>query len=165
MIIKGQFKTFGFWFSLSAVTGGLSVILYWLIVGFDGTPIAGKLFLGFVLFLLLCIYGKLLLETNIIKIDTTNKTVTFKNLLTQKSSTHNFCDFDGKLVWYEPIRGGQVRNFYFIKNKKAVKKISGFIFSNQKELEKALSEIKDLGTTNYSYLKSWKVFLKLRIID
>ncbi|HWI90574.1 MAG TPA: hypothetical protein VNT20_04825 [Flavisolibacter sp.] len=142
MTIKGQYKTFGFWFSLASV-GGLIALIYWLFIGLGDTPIAGQIFFGFVLFLLICIYGKLLFDANLITVDTTSKTVTFKNVLTQQTSTYHFTDFDGKLVWYEPIKGGQVRNFYFIHERKAIKKISGFIYSNQKELEEALVDIKE----------------------
>lgn len=165
MIVKGQFKTFGFWFSITAFVGGVATVFYWLLKGFNDTPVVGQIFLGVVLLLLICIYGNLLLDANIIAIDTTSKKVTFKNLLTRQISRFNFSDFDGKLVWYEPINGGRVRNFYFIKNKKAIKKISGFIFSNQKELEESLMTIRDLGTTKYSFLKSLKVLFGFPIID
>ena len=158
MKIKGQFKTFGFWFSLISVIGGLSVIIYCFVFGVGNTPIAGQIFLYFVLIILLGVYGKLLYDANLVTVDTQSKTVDFVNVFTRRHSVYNFKDFDGKLVWYEPIKGGYVRNFYFIQNKKAVKKISAFIYSNQKELEEALADISDLGTTKYSYLKSWKVF-------
>lgn len=165
MTVKGRFKTFGFWLSIASVIGGLIALCYWLFIGLGDTPIAGQFFFGLVFFLLLSVYGKLLFDANLITVDTTNKTVAFKNVLTRQTSTYYFSDFDGKLVWYEPIKGGHVRNFYLIQNKKAIKKISGFIYSNQKELEDALADIKDLGTTNYSYWKSWKVFLGFAIID
>ncbi|NNV56087.1 hypothetical protein [Limnovirga soli] len=165
MIIRGQFKTFGFRFSLIAVIGGLISLIYFILFGVGNTPIAAQFFLYFVLILLLSIYGKLLYDANLISINTKDKTVTFVNIFTRNSSKYNYSDFDGKLVWYEPIRGGYVRNFYFIQNKKAVKKISGFIYSNQNDLEEELIDIKDFGTTKYSYLKSWKVFFSIPIID
>jgi len=165
MIIKGQFKTFGFWFSLVAVIGGLITLIYFILFGVGNTPIVGQFFVYFVLILLICIYGKLLYDANLISIDTKNKTATFVNTFTRRNSKYNYSDFDGKLIWYEPISGGHARNFYLIQNKKAVKKISGFIYSNQNELEEALVDIKDFGTTKYSYLKSWKVFFGFPIID
>lgn len=165
MTINGHFKTFGFGLSLTSVIGALTALIYWLFAGLGDTPIAGQMFFGLVMFLLLFIYGKLLFDANLITIDTVDKTITFKNLFTRQIATYKFSDFDGKLIWYEPIKGGQVRNFYFILNKKAVKKISGFIYSNQKELEEALADMKDLGTTNYSYLKSWKVFFGFPVVD
>lgn len=165
MYIKGQFKTFGCWFSLVACITGLCVLIYALSFGVDITHVAGILFFYFVLSILLTIYGKILYDANLISIDIENKKIEFTNTFTRLKSVYDFMDLDGKLVWYEPIRGGHIRNFYLIKNKKAIKKISGFIYSNQRELEEALSEIKDLGTTNYSYLKSWKVFFGFPIID
>jgi hypothetical protein len=165
MIIKGQFKTFGFWLSLVSVIGGLSVFIYCFVFGVGNTPIAGQMFLYGVLIILLAVYSKLLYDANLIKVDTESKTITFVNLFTRHRSFYNFSDFDGKLVWFEPMRGFSSKNYYLIQNKKAVKKISGFIYSNQKEIEEALEDIKDLGTTKYSYLKSWKVFFGFSIID
>jgi hypothetical protein len=165
MNIKGQFKTFGFWFSLISVIGGLCVLIYCFVFGTGNTPIAGQIFLYSVLGILLAVYGRLLYDANLVTVDTQNKTIDFVNMFTRRRVVYNFRDFDGKLVWYEPIKGGQVKNFYFIKDKKAVKKLSSFIYSNQKDLEEVLSDIKDLGTTSYTYLKSWKVFFGFPIID
>ena len=165
MNIKGQFKTFGFWLSLISFIGGLCVLIYSFVFGMGNTPIAGQIFFYGVLGILLAVYGKLLYDANLVTVDTQNKTIDFVNIFTRHHVVYNFRDFDGKLVWYEPIKGAYVRNFYFIKDKKAVKKFSSFIYSNQKELEEALSDIKDLGTTNYTYLKSWKVFFGYPIID
>ncbi|MEO8712038.1 MAG: hypothetical protein ABI405_07950 [Parafilimonas sp.] len=165
MLIKGKFKSFGFRFSLISVLLGLSVFVYCLIFGLGNTPIAGQIFLYTVLILLLAMYGKLLYDANLITVDSEAKTITFINVFTRLPSSYNFSEFEGKLVWYEPIKGGSVRNYYLIRKKKAVKKISGFIYSNQKELEEALTDIKDLGTTKYSYLKSWKVFFGFPIFD
>jgi hypothetical protein len=165
MIIKGRFKTFGFWLSWVSVIGGVSVFIYCLAFGVGNTPLAGQIFLYGVLIILFVVYGKLLYDANLITVDTASKTINFVNLFTRHRSFYSFSDFDGKIVWYEPIKGGYVKNFYFIQNKKAVKKISGFIYSNQKDLEQALTDIKDLGTTNYTYLKSWKVFFGFPIIE
>ena len=165
MIINGQFKTFGFWFSTTSFLGGLCFLFYSFVIGLDNIPIIGQLFFYTVLGVLLATFGKFLYDANQIKIDIQNKTIDFVNVFTRQHLVYNFDEFDGKLVWYEPIKGGHIRNFYFIKDKKAIKKISSFIYSNQKELEEALSNIKDLGNTKYSYLKSWKVFFGFPIID
>ena len=165
MIIKGEFKTFGFWLSVISVLGGLFFFgfnIFWVL---NNISFAGQLFFFLVFSILIGTYGKLLYDANIITIETANKCVTFKNILTRQHSTYYFSDFDGKLVWYKPIKYGRIRNLYLIKNKKAVKKISGFLYSNQKELENALIDIKDLGITNYSYLKSWKALFGCEIID
>ena len=165
MIIKGQFKTFGFWLALVSVIGGLSILIYWLAYGVGDIPLAGKIVFFCVCILLITIYGKLLYDANQITIDTEAKTISFVNLFTRHHSQYIFSDFDGKLVWFEPMKGFYPKNYYLIKNKKAVKKISSFIYSNQEELEEALKDIHDFGVTNYSYLKSWKVFFGFPIID
>lgn len=165
MIIKGQYKTFGFWISLLSVIGGLCVFLYYIINGAGNTPIAGQICLYSLMTLLVGLYGKQLYDANQISIDTDFKTITFINLFTRQKSIFHFDDFDGKLVWDEPIKGGTVRKCFLIQDRRAKKKISGFIYSNHLELEKALTEIKDFGKTNYSYLKSVKVLFGYPIID
>ena len=165
MIIKGQFKTFGFWFSLVVIIGGLSAFIYFIVFGVGNTPATGQFFLYLVLLILISVYGKLLYDANLVTLDTKNKSIAFVNIFTRHRSFYYFSEFDGKLIWYEPIKSGYVRNYYFIQNKKAIKKISGFIYSNQKQIEEALIDIKDLGISKYSYLKSWKIFFGFPIID
>jgi hypothetical protein len=109
-------------------------------------------------------FRHLLYDSNLIQIDTTKQTITFKNQLTRKRSSFQFSDFDGKLLCFEPIKGGYVRNLYLVINKRAVRKFTDFIYSNQSEIESALSSIKDLGTFNYSYLKTWRISLGLPIL-
>ena len=165
MIIKAQFKTFGFCISIISVIGGAITLVYCFIYGLGKTPVAAQIALYGILVLLISIYGKILYDANLITIDTAEQTIKFINLFTRHHLFYKFSDLDGKLVWYEPVKGGYAKNLYFIQNKKAVKKISGFIYSNQKELEEALADIKDLGNIKYSFLKSWKVFFGYPIID
>lgn len=165
MVLKSKFGGFGFWFSLTMFSGGLGILIYLLTCGLRNTPLAGQVFLFTALIGLIVVYGKLLFDANLIAIDTTKKVITFINIFTRRRTLYTFSDFDGKVNWNEPIKGGYVRRYYLIQNRKAVKKITSFIYSNQKELEEALIEIKDLGTAKYSYLKSWKVFLGYPIID
>lgn len=134
MIIKGKFKTFGFWFSISAVIGGLAILIGISIKGFGSAPVAAQVFLLTVVFMLISLYGKLLYDANSIKINTEAKTISFKNLFTGVKTVYNFSDFDGKLVCYKPIKGGWAKFIYLVKNKKVVKKINDFIYSNEKEL-------------------------------
>lgn len=165
MVIKGKFRTFGYWLTVFSLVGGISAIIYILVFGFDNTPLVGIIFFLVVLTILLGGFGRMLFDSNFLVIDTKNDTITFTNQLTRKRSTFHFDYFDGKLTCLEPIKGGYARNLYLVKDKKAVKKISDFMYSNHKEIEDALQPIEDLGTFKYSYIKTWKISLGLPILD
>jgi len=165
MVIKGKFKTFGYWLTVLALLGGIYALGYSLLFGFDSIPLAGIIFFLVVLIILLGSFGRLLFDSNFLVIDTENESITFTNQLTRSRSSFNFDYFDGKLICLEPIKGGYARNLYLVKDKIAVKKITDFMYSNHKQIEDALQPIKDLGTFKYSYVKTWKISLGLPIID
>jgi hypothetical protein len=165
MVIKGKFKTFGYWLTILALLGGIYALVYFLLFGFDNTPLAGIIFFLVVLAILLGGFGRLLFDSNFLVIDTENQSITFTNQLTRKRSSFSFDYFDGKLICLEPIKGGYARNLYLVKDKIAVKKITDFMYSNHKQIEDALQPIKDLGTFKYSYIKTWKISLGLPILD
>jgi hypothetical protein len=165
MVIKGKLRTFGYWLAVLSLVGGISAIIYLLVFGFDNTPLAGIIFFLVGLTILLGGFGRLLFDSNFLIIDTENESITFTNQLTRKRSSFHFDYFDGKLICLEPIKGGYARNLYLVKDKKAVKKISEFMYSNHKQIEDALQPVKDLGTLKYSYIKTWKISLKLPILD
>lgn len=165
MAIKGRFKTLGYRLSVLSFVGGISTIIYFLVSGFDNTPLAGIIFLFVVLTILIGGFGRLLFDSNFLVIDTVNKTIAFTNQLTRKRSIYSFDCFDGKIVCLEPIKGGYARNLYLVKEKRAVKKITDFMYSNHKQIEDALQPIQDLGTFKYSYIKTWKISLGLPILD
>jgi hypothetical protein len=52
-----------------------------------------------------------------------------------------------------------------VREKRAVKKITDFMYSNYKQIEDALQPIQDLGTFKYSHIKTWKISLGLPILD
>ncbi|MEO7210671.1 MAG: hypothetical protein ABIY35_06990, partial [Chitinophagaceae bacterium] len=97
MIIKGKFRSFGFWFSLGSVLFGLCIFIYFTIHGLGNTPLSGQIFFYGVLIILLLLYGKFLYDANLITIDTVSKTITFVNKFNRHRSLYNFSDFDGKL--------------------------------------------------------------------
>lgn len=111
------------------------------------------------------IYGKLLYDTNLITINTEENTIKFKNIITQVVKIYHMEDFDGRFFTNQPIKGGWVRNFYLTKDKKVVKKISNFIYSNQKEIEESFNQVKDLGSIKYSLFKSLKILFRYPIIN
>ena len=164
MIIKGKFRTFGFWLSVFAIVFGILILIH---IHRDSNNISwkGLLFFHLILLISLGAFGRLLYDAHFIEIDSINKMVHFKNRFTFKRTTYHFSDFDGKLICYEPIKWGYVRNLYFIKDKIAVKKLTTFMYSNQAALEESLKEIKDFGTFEYSYIKTWKISLGLPILD
>jgi len=165
MVIKGKFRTFGYWLTVISLIGGISAIIYFLFFGFHNTTLAGLILFLVALIILLGGFGRLFFDSNFLVIDTENETITFTNQLTRKRSTFRFDYFDGKLISLEPIKGGNARNLYLVKDKKAVKKITDFMYSNHRQIEDALQPIKDLGTFKYSYIKTWKISLGFPILD
>ncbi len=165
MQIRGQFRTFGFWLSVISVVGGIILFYYLVRTEFYNMAIPGVLFILLALIILFGTFGRLLYDANLVLIDTDNQTITFTNQLTRKKATYKFSDFDGRLICFEPIKGGYARNLYLIRDKKAVKKITDFMYSNHRELEESLHQIADLGTIKYSYMKSWKISLGIPILD
>jgi hypothetical protein len=165
MLIKGRYKTLGFWYSVIGLVAGLILLLFAIFKGTGIKPFVGNLLLFVTLAVLIGTCWRLLSDAHLILIDTEKKIITFTNRFIRVSKNYNFSDFSGKLVSYEPIIGGAVKNIYLIKDKKAEKKITEFIYSNQKELEEALREVKDLGSFKYSHLKSLKISLGLPILE
>ncbi len=161
MIIKSRVNTFGFWVSTISTIGGLCVICF--INNFD-FPTSGKTVLLAMSLLIVILYGKILWNANKLIVDTELKTIKFKNRFTQISSSFLFDSFDGYFIYNEPSKTGQIKNLFLIKNKKIIKKISSFIYSNHSEIEKSLFPIKPLGVIEFSYWKSFKIFLRLQII-
>jgi len=164
MIIKSGVKTFGFWLSVVSVIGGV-IVCFYIPFNHNQTPIQGKIFLYFVLLLLIGIYGKLLWDCNKLLINTDSKTITFKNRLTNKEITFPFGYFDGYIVSYQPTKIGSAKNIYLIKNKIFIKRICSFTYSNMSELENSLIPIKNLGSFQFSYWKSIKILFKKSVID
>lgn len=173
MITKSKVLSFGFVLSLIALLGALTAITTAIIelesnlnfIGFVDMPVLGRIFFVFVMLIAISIYGKLLWDSNILLIDTKLKTIKFTNRLTLISSIYYFSYFDNSMIVFEPIKGGYARNYYLIKNRKVIKRITGFIYSNQNELEDALQEIKSLGEVKYSYLNSTKNLFRLPILE
>ncbi len=164
MMIESRFKTFGYWLTVISVLVGVFFTIYLFWSGFYEMHILGVLFTLLSIIILFGTFGRLLYDSNLIRIDTTTQTITFKNQLTRTASSFQFSDFDGKLLCFEPIKGGYVRNLYLIIDKRAVKKFTDFIYSNQSEIEEALFSIKELGTFKYSYVKTWRISLGLPIL-
>jgi hypothetical protein len=173
MIIKSKVLSFGFGLSLFMLLIALTSILFAVLdlvyhlnrMGILEMPIIGIIWFFFVMFIVIAISLKLLWDANILEIDSDLKTIKFTNRITWFSSVYNLNYFDCSIIVFEPIKGGYARNYYLLKDRKVIKRIDGLIYSNQSELEIALSEIKSMGEKKYSYLNSAKILFGLPILD
>jgi hypothetical protein len=109
-------------------------------------PFGAILFVAiFVLFLIIIIISWIRYAF-IVKIDKKERSIYFKNIVTQQTSFYKFDDFESYIDTY-PItaKGGNYKVLYLLKNKKAEKIITGFYYVNIDELQDAISSIKYLG--------------------
>ncbi len=173
MKYKSKVLSFGFFFSICSLLFSISAIVWLLCMiilhhGFkdsigEGTSLIGVLWFLFIMVLCASIFGRLLWDSHILEIDTEKRVIKFTNRFTRVSNFFSFSYFENSVIIFEPISGGYARNYYFLKDGKAVKRICGFIYSNQEELETALEEIKSLGNIKYSYLNSARILFNKRI--
>lgn len=103
-----------------------------------------------------------------VRIDQNEKTIFFKNIITQQTHLYDFSDFDCYLDTLASNLTGTrpyYKVIYLIKNKKAEKIITGFYYSNMEELQQSLYQIKYLGfQKNFSVLAR-KALLNKPIVD
>jgi hypothetical protein len=170
-MIKSNVFKFGYFLSLFAFWGGLVMLVGFSIVFFynytpsrQNVPILELLYGGFIFFLLVGISGKRLWDAKIIVIDTEKRKIKTTNRFTRRTKVYDFGYFDGAVVINEPIRGGTARNYYLIKNRKVVEKISGFIYANQGELERGLQSINNLGMMRYSYRNAFRILFGVTLL-
>jgi hypothetical protein len=103
-------------------------------------------------------------RASIIFIDTLSKTISFKRLFTMQQTIKSFDDFDGFIDTYQYARGGSYRVIYLVRQKRFVKQISSFYYSNLDELQEALTPMKYLGEQNFNLIKSVKILFKLPVL-
>jgi hypothetical protein len=103
---------------------------------------------------------------NRIELNNEKKTIIFQNIFNRSSKTYRFSEIDGSVIMFIPTRtyGRVIRSLYLIKEQKAIKTIADDMYSNQLELEEGLGDINFIGEIKYSYLKSIKIFLGLKIL-
>ena len=155
-MVKSKFKTWGI---VALCTGliiisGTSFFIYGVVTAtfFDGHIIklamskqdALKATFCFGILLILMVFA-VLRYFFVVKIDIENKSIEFKHLLTRQKTGYAFTDLDGYLETFATTRNGNYKVFYFIKNKKAEKLITGYYYSNMNEMKDALSLMKYLG--------------------
>jgi len=89
--------------------------------------------------------------TDVVSVDSQNKTVTLKNILTRREKIFLAKDFDG---YYDAIKissYGSHKELLLIKNDKVISIISSQYSSNYQELLKSIVDITFLGTLVYSF--------------
>jgi hypothetical protein len=98
-------------------------------------------------------------------IDTSGKTISFQNIISRKIKTYSFADFDGFIDTFLNHRAAQYKTIGFIKDKKVIRYLDSFWFSNYSELRVAISSLDYLGTFNFGTWKRLKLLLRLQVID
>lgn len=124
--------------------------------------------LAFIFFLLIMLFGILYSSIKfffIISIDTDEKTILFKNIITQKAKLYSFSDLDGYLDTYAVTKNGDFKVIYFVKNKKAEKIINGYYYSNMDEMQSALVSLNYLGFQKNFKTYSRKAFFNQSLLD
>jgi hypothetical protein len=130
-------------------------------------PFGAIVFICFFVVIIIAIIYSMVRYPFFIEINEQKKIVIFKNAITQQRKEYYFGDFDGYLdtFAYNSKGGYQYKVIYLIKDKKAVRIISGFYYGNVDELQNALQPMKYLGfNKNYAILFR-RAFLNRPIID
>jgi hypothetical protein len=131
-------------------------------------PFGAIIFILFSLILLVAIVYTIKRYAFTIKIDQNEKTIFFRNIITQQTRLYDFNYFDSYLDTLASNLTG-VRPYYkviyLIKNKKAEKIITGFYYSNVEELQQSLYQIKYLGFQKNFGALARKALLNKPIVD
>jgi hypothetical protein len=161
-MIKSKFISFGF-----CLCVGMIVIGIWFFLSSfsDARTVQQKYVLyGFVAFVFIFFGSMLWREAKIILIDCINKTITFTNLFTRVKTINSFDDFDGYIDCYQSAKGGSYRVIYLVKDKKFVKKISSFYYSNLDEIQNGIAPMKYFGQQDFGLFKSIRVLFGLPVL-
>lgn len=162
MKINSHKKLFGFWLSVIAISGGLFDLLFFRSISIPATLLI--IFINVFLVLIIGLAFKNLWEGNKIEINTHIKQIFFQNIITQKHRFFPFDYFDGYITIQGRIAGKSIKYLYLVKDRKAIRKICSFAYSNFDELRMNLNEIKYLGELKYSGNRTIRVLLNLPIL-
>jgi hypothetical protein len=159
---KSQFKSFGFWLMTLMVLMGLLFFLSAFLPSRTEQQKPVCIVTGLVLMLL---FGsQLWRDAKIILIDTFGRTISFKNLFTRQQTISSFDQFDGFIDTFQSSRGGTYRVIYLVKDRKFIRKISSFYYSNLDELQNSFVDIKYLGRQNFNIIKSFKILFNMPVL-
>ena len=159
---KSQFKSFGFWLMTLMVLFGLLFFLSAFLQSRTEQQKQVCIVTGLVFILL---FGsQLWRDAKIILINTFGKTISFTNLFTRQETVISFDDFDGFIDTFQSSKGGSYRVIYLVKDKKFIRKVSSFYYSNLDELQNSFADIKYLGRQNFNIIKSFKILLNMPVL-
>ena len=98
-------------------------------------------------------------------IDRDARTITFRNLVSNKEVVYSFDELDGFVQVYVPQKNGEkIKVVYLVKDRKFLEKLSGSFYSNLDELEDALASLKFLGVEKLSLAKRIAIFRKRPVL-
>lgn len=107
------------------------------------------------------IYG-----ANAIYIDTLNRTIKFKNIITRRTRLYSFDNLKGYVTTLQRDgRGNSYKAIYLVKDEKFVARISSFFCSNYDELKRGLDDLTYLGFQNFGIIDSFKVLFGMDVLD
>ena len=112
------------------------------------------------------LFGSIFMSgANQISIDTSKKTVSFRNIITQKLKVYSFNELDGYVdTLQRDGRGASYKTIYLVKNEKYIAKISTFFCSNFDNLKSGLSDLNYLGFKDFGLIESFKVLFGMKIL-
>ena len=178
IMIKSKFRISGFWFLL-VVTAYITInfISVFLDICFDITflkPLTlthGQndflIFQIWIFGLLAIIFIPIIYFSGVIvTIDNLGKTISFKNIFTQKEKVYVFTEFDGYVdtSWRDGYQGNY-DIIYFIKDDKRIEKISSYYYSNYKELRAGLDSLTYIGYREFGLFKNLRILFGQKVAD
>ncbi len=123
------------------------------------------IFLFVYLLIISIAFAQVKINSNIIYIDTLNKTISFKNYFTRQKKIYSFSEFEGYIDTFMKSPRGDFRVFYLARENKPVNKMSGRIYSNIEEIEEGLKQMKYLGFHKFSLKWSLKIFFYKKVLE
>lgn len=157
-MIESEFKTYGIFALILSrlLSAAICFFIYTLIsVIFLGghiiprgtlPPFGAIIYIIVLVFFLITIINSWIHYVFKIKIDSDERIIFFKNIITRKTTSYGFSDFDCYFDTFAKTgKGGSYKVVYLVKNNKAEKIMSGFYYSNIDELQDAVSSIKYIG--------------------
>jgi hypothetical protein len=174
-LIKSKHNTFGFWtltllctFTFLLFLDGLSKSLFGFGFNLRNGESSDELHNDVLLFFGLTIFWSIILSAQLknITIDLVNKTISFQNIFTRKSKVYLFSDFDGYINTAIPhdISFYPYNTIGLVKDKRILRRIDKYYYSNVDELKSGLNEIKDLGEIQFNVWGRVKMMLKFPVL-
>jgi hypothetical protein len=107
----------------------------------------------------------ILLYIKKITIDISNRSITFRNIVTRNVKQYNFEDFDGFIDTFLDHKNALYKTIGLVKDKRVVRYIDSFWISNYDELHDSLQNLKYLGVYQFGSWKQLKLLFRKEIID